>query len=242
MGENEVIRRGRMPTTHWSQIGRAASGDGRSLEALLTLYQVPLKSHLVSRFGASKDEVEDWFQGFVHDKILMRDILGGADRARGRFRTFLINSLERYVIQQHRRNGARKRYPEGGFVTLEEWQLEDPEQASLMVEAFDAAWGRVLLDEAIRRTQEECLRKGRPEIWGLVRDRLVEPILHGGPVISYTELVTRYGLESPVRAANLLTTGKRMFQRKLEAVVREYADEDEVGGELSHIEQILSLY
>jgi RNA polymerase sigma-70 factor (ECF subfamily) len=242
MGDTNVMKRGRMPTTHWSQIGRAASGDGGSLDALLSLYQGPLKAHLVSRFGAGKDDVEDWFQGFVHEKILVRDLLMGADRARGRFRTFLINSLERYVIQQHRRSGARKRYPEGGFVTLEQWELQDPEQASLMVEAFDAAWGRVLLDEVIRRTREECIRKGRPEIWGLLLDRLVDPILHGGAVISYSELVERYGFESPVRAANLLTTGKRMFQRNLEAVVREYADADEVGGELSHIERILSLY
>jgi RNA polymerase sigma-70 factor (ECF subfamily) len=206
------------------------------------LYQAPLKAHLMSRFGSSSGDVEDWFQGFVHDKILVRDILAGADRARGRFRTFLINTLERYVIQQHRRNVAGKRHPEGGFVTLEEWQLEDPEQASLMAQAFDAAWGRVLLDEAIRRTEEECSRKGRPEVWGLLRDRLVDPILHGGAAVPYSELVLRYRLDSPVQAANLLTTGKRMFQRNMEAVVREYADEDEVRDELSHLERILNLY
>jgi DNA-directed RNA polymerase specialized sigma24 family protein len=240
MDVDERRQPGGIPTTHWSQVTRAGNGDGPALEDVLQRYQAPLKDHLRTHFQASMEDAEDWFQGFVQEKVLERSLLASADRGRGRFRTFLLNALERYVIQLRRKGSARKRRPEAGWITLDDLAGAEPGTSATGATAFDAAWGRAVVEEGLRRMEAECVAKARPEVWGVFQDRLAGPILHGDPVLPYPELVARFGLESPLQAANLLTTAKRMFLRLLEEVVGEYTrTSEETQAELRELEAIL---
>ena len=92
------------PNTHWSLIRRAGqTGEAqfaarKALAVLLTRYESPLgcgaTSRVVRRLG---DDVDDVLQAFVADKLLEREMLRHADEGRGRFRTFLLTSLNNFV-------------------------------------------------------------------------------------------------------------------------------------------------
>ena len=111
---------GRFPTTRWSRVAAAgdpASPGGRAaLEGLCRDYWYPLYA-LVRRKGYGPDEAADLVQGFLAD-LLERGDLAAADRARGRFRSFLLGRLlplpgepprPRPGVEARRRPRARSR-------------------------------------------------------------------------------------------------------------------------------------
>jgi RNA polymerase sigma-70 factor (ECF subfamily) len=61
------------------------------------------------------EEAEDLIQGFFL-RLLEKGVVEKADRERGRFRTFLLTSLENYIADEWGRTRAKKRG--GGQVTL----------------------------------------------------------------------------------------------------------------------------
>ncbi len=59
-------------------------------------------AHLGFKFRAGEHEAQDLLQSFVAEKILEKELLGQANPVRGRFRTFLLNALDHFVISQRR--------------------------------------------------------------------------------------------------------------------------------------------
>ena len=234
----------RFPTTSWSLVGRAGSGDdtpGReALGQLLTQYIPALRAHLVYRKGLTLDRAEDVVQDFVAGKVLERDLIAQADRDLGRFRTFLLTALDRFFLNWIRNQGARKRAADAGSEALGERAelLAAGDEASA---AFDVAWARSVLTEAIRRMRDQCESSNRPDVWGVFESRVLAPILEGAPAADYSELVTRFGFRSPSQASNVLATAKRMYARVLRSVVAEYArDDGEIEEEIRDLRAILS--
>src|SRR5688572_3177964 len=90
------------PTTRWTLLlSSRQSPEARqaALETLLPLYWKPVYFYL-RRKGLSVENAEDLTQGFfVH--VLERDMLPRVDPARGRFRSYLLTSLENYRVNQH---------------------------------------------------------------------------------------------------------------------------------------------
>ena len=129
--EQELSSR-RLPSTHWSEIASAShtrQQKGReALDRLLTRYQAALLAHISFKFRATQDAAQDLLQSFVAEKILENELLERANPARGRFRTFLLNALDRFVISQQRKERAQKRAPEAGFVPLDHLQSKDEPQ------------------------------------------------------------------------------------------------------------------
>ena len=110
------------PETKWTMLAQATlNGDaaGRAaLEELCRRYWPAVRDFLVVR-GYAPEEAEDAAQDFFAS--LMQS--GGwhhADRARGRFRNFLLGALERTLVQRRRRATAQKRGGGAAAVSLEE--------------------------------------------------------------------------------------------------------------------------
>ena len=101
----------RFATTRWSLIaaaGQARSPDARrALAALCEAYWYPLYA-FVRRRGYSVEDAQDLTQAFFGE-LLEKDRLRAADRERGRFRSFLLASLENFLANQWRRASAAKR-------------------------------------------------------------------------------------------------------------------------------------
>jgi DNA-directed RNA polymerase specialized sigma24 family protein len=234
----------RFPVAQWSLIGRVGREEGQarqqSLEQFLNRYLPALRAHLVRVRGLSAQNADDVLQDFVARKILQRDLVARADRELGKFRTFLVTALDRFVINWIRDAGAEKRNPAEGAALLGDRAEELPADAGPSQE-FDLAWARSVIAEALDRMQAECAAAGRNEVWGVFESRVVRPIREGTEPSDYRELVRRFGFQSPSQASNVLMTAKRMYARLLRSVVGQYARSDrEIETEIAELRAILA--
>jgi DNA-directed RNA polymerase specialized sigma24 family protein len=242
--EPELISR-RLPSTHWSEIASASQTRQQkgheALNRLLTRYQAALLAHIFFKFRATDDAAQDLLQSFVVEKILENELLARANPARGRFRTFLLNALDRFVISQQRKERAQKRAPEAGFVPLDHLQTKDePQHVDRPDPRAEAIWAREVITAALLNMRSECETSNHMDIWGVFEGRLLSAVLEDSPETGYEELIQRFGFKSPSHAFNTLNTAKRMFKRQLRAVIAEYARGDgEIEEELRELKERL---
>ncbi|MHC4405182.1 MAG: hypothetical protein ACYTG0_36515 [Planctomycetota bacterium] len=232
------------PETGWSLVERAAGEDpgGRreALGELLTTYLPALRARLIQKRKVPADQVDDVLQGFVTDKILRRDLLASADRRRGKFRTLLLTSLDRYIVSQKRYEQAQKRAAERAVSLDTEKHGQAAVNGETASDTFDTAWARTVLDQTLEEMRSECQATKRGEVWGVFEARVIAPTIRGEQPMPYQDLVTRYGFVTPRQASNALNTGKRMFTRILRAVVGQYTHADEIDGEIRELHQALA--
>ncbi len=229
------------PTTQWSAVKRAgeAGGGSAALGELLVKYLPALRAHLIRTRRIRPNEVDDLLQGFVADKVIHDRLIGHADRYRGKFRTFLLATLDNYLVSTIRHERSQRRSPGKPMLDVTEVQIAGGSDAG-PGGAFDVAWARQVLAQTMARMQAECERSGQPHIWQVFVCRVLEPIFNQAPVEAYKDLVDRFAFASPTQAANALITGKRMFKRNLRLVISEYArDAAEVEEELASLRAIL---
>src|SRR5881394_3079150 len=114
--EGTASEQRRFPTTRWSLVARACGGGGgdggdglavdhevrrEALATILHRYLPALRAHLLAK-SIAPDRADDLLQAFVADKVIERNLLARADRARGRFRGFLAAALNNYCANQLR--------------------------------------------------------------------------------------------------------------------------------------------
>jgi len=230
--------------TRWSLVARLQDGDEaarmEALNILVQTYLPVLEWYLRRHPGLDTHQREDLVQGFVASKVIEHDILAQADRSRGRFRTFLLNSFQNYVRDELRRASAARRTPPGGALL----PLEEADGVARDADAMDRQlrqeWVRRVVALAVAGMQQECDAHRRSDVWSVFCSRLLGPMLEGSVAEPYGELVKRLGLESPSQASNLLITAKRMFSRHLRDVVQEtVANPDEAEDELRELKKCL---
>jgi RNA polymerase sigma factor (sigma-70 family) len=137
--------------------------DG-ALAELCQIYWHPLYGYLRRR-GYDADNAQDLTQGFFVS-LLERHSIRIADRSRGRFRSFLLIALKRFVINEHARDVSAKRG--GGHVHLA-LDFEDAERVYALESrsedtpehVFDRKWAAITIDRALRRLNQECCDSGR---------------------------------------------------------------------------------
>lgn len=193
---------GRFPTTRWSVIASARDGEALGLARLCEAYHPPVLAFFRAA-GFSIHDAQDLTQGFFADSLrreFLRDVAGH----KGRFRTFLIRSLQHHLCDHLDRAKARKRGGGQPTVSLHELDAEGqprfqpPDPGPAPPEVFAREWVRTLMARAFAQLERECERNGR-------RDLLqeLEPVLHqddGAP--SYREIARRHGMtEGAVKAA-----------------------------------------
>ena len=228
--------RGHFPSTHWTLVERAASQEEPvrrpALEEFLRRYLPALRAHVAAWGGLTATLADDLVQGFVCSRLLERNLLARVGREGGRFRTFLLTTLDRYVIDQLRSERSR-RPPAGAAAPPDD---EVPAPVSGASEEFDAAWARAVVAEAVWLTRKECDGSGRADLWEVFRVRLLGPAFDGADPEPHDALALRVGAGGADRSANLLVTAKRMFRRNLRRAVRDYAlGEEDADDELAQL-------
>lgn len=233
------------PATRWTWVDEASQDDEArrlaALEAWLRRYCPAMKAYLIGQFRLSENDTEDCLQDFVMDKVIRRGLLGKADRERGRFRTFLCQSLNHFVIDRLRQQQARKRAPNHEAVPLESVPESELHRAMTAGgEQFDQLFFREAIHETLRRMKQRCAETDREVLWQLFEARVLDQAFDGTQPVPYERLVPLLNLDTSLQAANLVITAKRMFVRTLRSVIRDYAASDEeLNGELKALERFL---
>jgi DNA-directed RNA polymerase specialized sigma24 family protein len=203
--------------TSWSAV--RAVGDqstgirNAALSRLLTRYEPILNAHLVVKRGIKPEQASDLVQSFIQEKVLERRLIQSADPEKGKFRTFLLTSFDRFVIDRWRKTS---REPRG--VEPPELRAREPGP-----DVFDMAWAMQVLVEALRRMQAECTRKQRADLWGIFAGRILE-VLRGASPVSYQILAERHGMTSAKQAANRYSIAEAMFRRNFAETLMDFGD------------------
>ncbi len=242
MGSKVMGKMGSFPPTQWSLVALAGKDDESRLEALerlLRTYLPALKAHLVLSRKTPPDQAEDMLQGFICDKIIQERLISKAVQGRGKFRSYLRRALDNYVISLFRHDQAKKRVPEQSLVMFEE-QTSKIGTNNNIADSFDLSWAKNVIQGALEAMRSECGVSNRLDIWRVFEKRILIT-LEGKSPLPYEIMVEQFGFRSPLHAANVLVTAKRMYKRHLRAIVAEYSkDESQVDDEIRELGQILS--
>ena len=243
MASEDPIRHATFPLTRWSLVGRAAGpldGAARAaLDELVVRYLPALRAHLVQARRLRAEDADDILQDFLARRVLEQNLLNRADPGRGTFRGFLLAALRNFLVDSIR--AARGKAPPGGAISLEDERMLDPgdPKQDLALSAYEVAWARGVVARATSLMQQQCEAEGRLDVWNVFEARIVIPAHDGLAPIEYDELIARLGLASIEQAWNLLTTGKRTFNRCLRLAVAEYTDEENIDEEVRELRAIL---
>ncbi len=124
-------------TTHWSLIEEVKTDQDKDralIGLLLQRYWKPVYCY-VRRKGFANEQAKDLTQGFFHEVVLNRHLIGRADRSKGRFRSLILHALNQYIVDEGRKESALKRIPKDKLVSLD---VADPSQLPQMISELDA--------------------------------------------------------------------------------------------------------
>ncbi len=167
---------GRLDTTLWSVVLRARgdSADARAaLEVLCRTYRQPVLAYVRSHVRA-RDAAEDLTQAFFV-RFLERAWHAGADPERGRFRTFLLTALKRFLIDADAEAHTLKRGGNIRFEALDEADADAVDAAESPEDVFEREWARAVLAAAFQRLRLEAKRTGKLALFVRLSEFLVEP-------------------------------------------------------------------
>lgn len=220
--EDSLPGGGRFNTTHWSVVllaGRADSAQaGAALEQLCRNYWYPLYAY-VRRKGHSPHDAQDLTQEFFA-RLLEKEFISLATKERGRFRSFLLKSLDRFLINDWVKNKAQKRGRGEAVLSLDEENAEriyKLEENQLPPEnLYDRRWALTLLERAMDRLRTEYKTAGKQDLFEQLREWLLEE----GTGEAYRQLAERNGSsEGAIKVAV-----HRLRQRFRDAVRSEIAE------------------
>ena len=223
--------------TNWFVIGQARQSTPEApaaLEALCQTYWYPLYAY-VRRKGYETQDAEDLTQAFfthLLDQPWLRDV----HPSKGRFRSFLLASLNHFLANEWRRGQTVKR---GGGQPVfsidaagaEECLRLEPAHDRSPDRLFDYHWALQVLYRAQTRLEAECLADGKDALYAELKEMLNGDEMPG----TYGQAAARLGLtEAAVKKA-----AQRLRERYQELIRAETADTVsnpfEVEEELRHL-------
>jgi RNA polymerase sigma-70 factor (ECF subfamily) len=229
-------------TTHWSVVLATRETDAPratvALDRLCTVYWYPLYAYLRRR-GYPDHDAQDLTQGFLA-QLLERGSIQRADREKGRFRSFLLASLNYFVADERDHAAAGKR---GGGRELFSLDAEDAENRYRLEpvdernpeKIFEQRWAMTLLDQVLARLAQEFTESGKRDLFERLRPLLIE----GTEVKAYAEIGREAGMteEAVKKAAQRMR--QRYHQLFREEIAHTVATPEEVEDELRHLCTIL---
>lgn len=212
---------------------------GEALEKLCATYWYPLYT-FVRRLGHNSHDAEDVVQGFFA-QCLEKNYLHSADQGKGRFRSFLLIALKRYLAKEHeksrahKRGGGRTMIALDGLAAEQRYALEPAEQLSAD-KLYERRWALTLLEQVLSRLRGEQAAAGRLEAF----EQMKEFLQSGGRGTPYSELASRLGAsEGSVKVA-IHRLRSRYRELLDEEIAHTVATVEEIEEERRHLRKALS--
>jgi DNA-directed RNA polymerase specialized sigma24 family protein len=236
-------------TTRWSLILSATDSDSdeeKAREALAELcrtYWRPIFL-FVSRRGHSVQEAQDLTQDFFV-MILESNWLQHADEHRGRFRSFLLKSLQNFLSHARERSGAVKRGGKLEFISWDNWMAEAPSRLSVPAETleslapehlFDLRWAATVVEHALQRLREECESRGRLRLFETLSSHLTADRAD----VSYASLAAALGIAETMVKKQLHNLRQRYRWLLRDEVAHTVEKPTDVDDEIRHLCAVLA--
>jgi RNA polymerase sigma-70 factor (ECF subfamily) len=210
-----------------------------ALETLCRAYWPAIHAY-IRRSGKAPEDARDLTQAFFA-RVLDKGLISIADGAKGRFRTFLLMLLHRFLADEHDRASAQRRGGGEALLSLEELAAEEarpfePADFRTPEQEFDRRWALATVDNALRHLRAEAERNGMGELFNALRGFLAG----GDPDETVGVIAGRFGLgEGAVRMrlTRWRTRFRDLLRQEVAQTVPRAADLDE---EMRHLLAALS--
>lgn len=223
------ISNAKFHTTRWSVVLAAQEKSSRSgaesLEALCQQYWPPLYAFVRLR-GHSEHDAQDLTQEFFA-RLLEKEWLTAADQQRGRFRTFLLTAMKRFLANEWDRTRAQKRGGAAKIVNMDTAAtISIPDKVQVSAEAlFDRQWALTLLESVMVTLCREYESTGRTSEFELLKPSLTAE----RGATDYAALAVSLGIQpASVRSSvhRLRQRFRELFRAEVAGTVADAADVD----------------
>lgn len=225
-------------TTHWSVVLAAGEKDSPdfsdALEKLCRTYWYPVYVY-VRRQGHDAHDAQDLTQEFF-TRLLERNYLGTVERAKGKFRSFLIASLNHFLANEWDKARAQKRGGGKTILSLDDdtaenrYALEPVAQVS-PEKNFDRRWALALLDQALTRLWDEFVAAGKAEQFNALKVFLEDGTNAG----EYAPVADQLKMTPAAVAMAVSRLRQRYRDLLLEEVAQTVSNPAEIEGELRYL-------
>jgi RNA polymerase sigma factor (sigma-70 family) len=214
--------------------------SAEALEKLCRAYWYPLYAY-VRRTGQSKENAEDLTQAFFA-RLLEKNFLEAAEPERGRFRSFLLMALKRFMANEWDRERAQKRGGGQIHVPLDTELAERKFQAETAIgevspdRLYDRRWALTLLEQTMARLRAEFEHSGKAGEF----DRLKIFLTADKHEIPYATVAAELGLGEGALRVAVHRLRKRYRELFREEIAHTLAEGENVDTELRHLLTVLS--
>ena len=230
-------------TTQWSVVLNAADASSPSavtaLEQLCRAYWYPLYA-FIRRKGHDPDEAKDLTQSFFA-RLLERDFIQRADPDTGRFRSYLLTALNRFLLDEWKRASRQRRG--GGQETIsfdagtaEERYRREPAGPLDAKQLYERRWAMTLLDQVLARLEQEFVALGNAALFA----ELQVFLLGEKAETSHAGIAVKLGLTEGAVKSAVYRLRRRYRDLLREEIAQTVATTGDVEEELRHLFAVLS--
>jgi RNA polymerase sigma-70 factor (ECF subfamily) len=204
---------------------------------LCKTYWQPLYA-FARRRGHDHHRAQDMIQGFFLSLIESKS-LSRVDPHKGKFRSYLLASLQNHMASEHTRDNAQKRGGGLKFVSLDDEDSDarySASSANLPAEtAFEREWAIAAVEAAIAKLEEDFVRRDKAHVF-----RALKPYLLGDqPVGAYEKTAAELNL-SPGAIRTGVHRLRHDFRMHLRREVAKTVDSpDQIDDEMRHLRTTL---
>lgn len=228
----------RFAATPWTDVMLArrqeVPGAREALEKLCRIYWYPIYAY-IRQHSPSAHDAQDLTQEFF-SLLLEKNYLGAVDRKKGKFRSFLLVAINRFLINARRRAHAAKRGGGKTVISLDEQEAErrfsaEPATLDSPDKLFDRRWAQTLLDRVLDRLGDEYSLAGKAVVFNELRPFLMDEAATGDYPVSGAKLNMKPGSV----AVTVHRLRERYRELLREEIVPTIADTGDTEREMQHI-------
>jgi RNA polymerase sigma-70 factor (ECF subfamily) len=208
-----------------------------ALENLCGTYWYPLYA-FVRRRGYSPEDAQDLTQGFLAS-LLSTHALGNVHPAKGRFRSFLLASLNHFLANEWDKARTLKRgggQPAISLDTAETRYRAEPSEEMSPDRIFERQWARTLLAQVATRLREDYEAAGKGPLFNVL-----QVYLSGEKGLApYRETAGQLGLGLDALKKAVERLRRRYGELLREEIAHTVSDPAEVDEEIRYLRSVVA--
>jgi RNA polymerase sigma factor (sigma-70 family) len=230
--------------TRWTLVRRANGGTEEARAALSELcdaYYRPVYRFLC-REGRDEESARDLAQEFFM-RLLQRGDVGGADRERGRFRSYLLGAVKHFLADQRKHARRVKRGAGAVHASLDAGETEDAPAMEVtdpggpvMEIGFDREGALTVMERTLKAVEAEFSASAK----GAQFEQLKPWLAGDASVLSQAEAARRLGMNEGAVKVAIHRLRKRFRELLRSEIAQTLADGGSIDDELRYLIEVLA--